>query len=85
MKKICAIALLVISVGFGQENGDEKKNKHRFIFEPDSLSLNIGETGTVRVKFVDVDGNLVKNPFYIYGRPRPVSYTHLTLPTILLV
>ena len=70
MKKICAIALLVISVGFGQENGDEKKNKHRFVFEPDSLSLNIGETGTVTVKFVDVDGNLVKNPFYIYGRPR---------------
>ena len=22
------------------------------------------------VKFVDTDGNLVKNPFYVYGRPR---------------
>ena len=70
MKKIFATTLIIFSIGFGQENSDEKKAKHRFVFEPDSLSLNIGETGTVTVKFVDLDGNLVKNPFYVYGRPR---------------
>lgn len=70
MKKIFATTLIVFSIVFGQENSDEKKAKHRFVFEPDSLSLNIGETGTVTVKFVDLDGNLVKNPFYVYGRPR---------------
>ena len=70
MKKICAIALFAVSIGFGQENDDENKPKHRFVFEPDSMSLNIGETGTVTIKFVDMEGDLVQNPFYIYGRPR---------------
>ena len=70
MKKICAMILIASSIGFGQENDEEKKAKHSFIFEPDSLSLNIGETGTVTIKHVDADGNLVKNPFYIYGLPR---------------
>ena len=63
MKKICAVALFVFGIGFGQESDDENKAKHRFVFEPDSMSLNIGEAGTVTVKFVDADGNLVQNPF----------------------
>jgi len=70
MKKICAVILIAFSIGFGQENADEKKAEHSFIFEPDSLSLNIGETGIVTIKFVDSEGNLAKNPFYIYGTPR---------------
>ena len=70
MKKIFALILMAFSMGYGQENTDEKKSKNRFIFEPDSLSLNIGETGTVTIKFVDSEGNLANNPFYIYGRPR---------------
>ena len=70
MKKISTILLLAFSISVGQEDADEKKAENHFIFEPDSLSLNIGETGTVTIKFVDSDGNVVKNPFYIYGRPR---------------
>ena len=70
MKKICIIILIAFSISRGQENTDEKKAENYFIFEPDSLSLNIGETGTVTIKFVDSEGNVVKNPFYIYGRPR---------------
>ena len=70
MKKIFALILMAFSMGYGQENTDEKKSKNRFIFEPDSLSLNIGETGIVTIKFVDSEGNLANNPFYIYGRPR---------------
>ena len=70
MKKIYALVLFTLSVGFGQESDNENPAKHRFVFEPDSMSLNIGETGTVTIKFVDADGNLVQNPFYIYGRPR---------------
>jgi len=70
MKKLCALILIASSIGLGQENVEEKKAKHSFIFEPDSLSLNIGETATATIKLVDSDGNLVKNPFYIYGLPR---------------
>ena len=64
------IILIAFSISHGQEKTDEKKAENYFIFEPDSLSLNIGETGTVTIKFVDSEGNVVKNPFYIYGRPR---------------
>ena len=70
MKKICTIILLAFSIGVGQENADEKNAENYFIFEPDSLSLNIGESGTVTIKFVDPDGNVVQNPFYVYGQPR---------------
>ena len=70
MTKICTIILLAFSIGVGQENADEKKAENYFIFEPDSLSLNIGESGTVTIKFVDPDGNVVQNPFYVYGQPR---------------
>ena len=70
MKKICTIILLAFSIGAGQENTDEKKADNYFIFEPDSLSLNIGESRTVTITFVDADGNVFKNPFYVFGQPR---------------
>ncbi len=70
MKKLYILILIAFSIGFGQENSEKKEAKHSFIFEPDSLFLNIGETGTVTIKFVDEDGNLANNPFYVYGRPR---------------
>ena len=70
MKKLYILILIAFSIGFGQENSEKKEAKHSFIFEPDSLFLNIGETGTVTIKFVDADGNLANNPFYVYGRPR---------------
>lgn len=70
MNKTFAVILIALSIGFGQEDIDEKKAKHSFIFEPDSLSLNIGETGTVTIKLVDSEGNLAKDPFLIYAIPR---------------
>jgi hypothetical protein len=70
MKKLYILLLITFSLAFGQENSEKKEAKNSFTFEPDSLSLNIGETGTVTIKLVDVDGNLSNNPFYVYGRPR---------------
>ena len=70
MKKLYILILIALSIGFGQESSEKKEAKHSFIFEPDSLFLNIGETGTVTIKLVDADGNLANNPFYVYGRPR---------------
>ena len=68
MKKLIAIVLITISFSLAQDAPEEKKLQ--FVFEPDSLSLNIGETGTVNIKLLDGDGNLSNNPFYVYGRPR---------------
>ena len=42
----------------------------RYIFEPDSLTLKVGETGIVTIKLLDADGNISNNPFLIYGQPR---------------
>ncbi|MBO70222.1 MAG: hypothetical protein CMG36_05155, partial [Candidatus Marinimicrobia bacterium] len=70
MKKIFAVTLLISSVSFSQNNSEDSKEKYKFIFEPDSLSLNVGETGTVTIKLVDANGELSQNPFYIFGRPR---------------
>ena len=70
MKKLYILILMVFSIGFAQDKSEEKKAKHSFLFEPDSLSLNVGETGTVTIKLVDSEGNLANNPFYVYGRPR---------------
>lgn len=68
MKKLIAFVLITVSISLGQDAPEEKKLQ--FIFEPDSLSINIGETGTVKIKLVDGEGNLSNNPFYVYGRPR---------------
>ncbi|HIE77822.1 MAG TPA: hypothetical protein EYP92_03225 [Candidatus Thioglobus sp.] len=70
MKKYFTVICLLLNVGVAQDNVEDKKEKLKFLFEPDSLFLNIGETGTVTIKFVDTDGNLANNPFYVYGRPR---------------
>ena len=63
--------LVLIGLLFGQS--DKKSSDGdtlRYIFEPDSLTLKVGETGTVTIKLVDSDGNLSNNPFLIYGQPR---------------
>jgi len=70
MKKLYILILTTFSLCFAQDKSEEKIVKNSFVFEPDSLSLNVGETGTVTIKLVDADGNLANNPFYVYGRPR---------------
>ena len=68
MKKyFLIICLLLFSFVFTQEKAEEKT---KFIFEPDSLFLQVGETGSVTIKLVNSNGELANNPFYVYGRPR---------------
>ena len=43
MKKYLTTIFLIINIGVAQDNSEDKKEKLKFIFEPDSLSLNIGE------------------------------------------
>ena len=63
--------LVLVGLLFGQS--DKKSldgDTLRYVFEPDSLTLKVGETGTVTIKLVDSEGNLSNNPFLIYGQPR---------------
>jgi len=56
---------------YGQTDSTSKDSDTlRYVFEPDSLTLNVGETGMVTIKLVDAQGNLSNNPFLIYGQPR---------------
>ena len=71
MKKIYSIVfLLSFSVLLGQPPGAQQNKDIKFVFEPDSLYLNVGETGSVTIKLVNAKGELIKNPFYVYGTPR---------------
>ena len=65
------ILLISIICLFGQsKTKSDNADTLRYIFEPDSLTLNVGETGTVTIKLVDPEGNISNNPFLIYGQPR---------------
>ena len=62
---------LVLTTLFGQaDNSSKNGDTLRYIFEPDSLSLQVGETATVTIKLIDAEGNLANNPFLVYGQPR---------------
>ena len=52
--------------GIQKVNADTLK----FIFDPDSIYLNVGETGILKVKMVNKDGEQAQSPFLIYGQPR---------------
>ena len=46
------------------------KDSIRFIFEPDSLYLHVGELAEVTIRMVTSDNKLIGTPFFIYGQPR---------------
>jgi hypothetical protein len=68
MKKYFTVIFLLLNVGVAQDNVEDKKEKLKFIFEPDSLSLNIGEEASVLIRLVDSKGNQVKSTFMIRGQ-----------------
>ena len=61
-----AIVISCNLFGIQEESADTVK----FIFEPDSIYLNVGETGILKVKMINKDGELAQSPFLIYGQPR---------------
>ena len=69
MKKFIAILLLTITVSVGLPPRSENKD-FKFVFEPDSIYLHVGEIGEISVKLVDDNGDLAHSPFLIYGQPR---------------
>ena len=71
MYRIFFTTSLVLTTLFGQaDNSSKNGDTLRYVFEPDSLSLQVGETATVTIKLIDAEGNLANNPFLVYGQPR---------------
>ena len=73
MKKYLTTIFLIINIGVAQDNAEDKKEKLKFIFEPDSLSLNIGEEASVLIRLVDSDGNQVKSSFMVRGQRKSLD------------
>ena len=73
MKKYLTVIFLLLNVGVSQDNVEDKKEKLKFLFEPDSLSLNIGEEASVLIRLVDSKGNQVKSAFTIRGQRKALD------------
>jgi len=73
MKKYLITIFLVINIGVAQDNTEDKKEKLKFLFEPDSLSLNIGEEASVLIRLVDSKGNQVKSSFMVRGQRKSLD------------
>ena len=73
MKKYFTVIFLLLNVGVAQDNVEDKKEKLKFLFEPDSLSLNIGEEASVLIRLVDSKGNQVKSTFMIRGQRKALD------------
>ena len=68
MLKNIFLAIVISCNLFGIQ--EESADTVKFIFEPDSIYLNVGETGILKVKMINKDGELAQSPFLIYGQPR---------------
>ena len=64
-KLLIMLPIIVLAM---QQKADE--DSIRFIFEPDSLLLHVGESAEITIKMVTSNGKLTGTPFLIYGQPR---------------
>ena len=71
-KKYSIVFLLSFIVLLGQPPSSQNKDL-KFVFEPDSLSLNIGEEASVLIRLVDSKGNQVKSTFVIRGQRKALD------------
>ena len=71
-KKYSIVFLLSFIVLLGQPPSSQNKDL-KFVFEPDSLSLNIGEEASVLIRLVDSKGNQVKSTFMIRGQRKALD------------
>ena len=74
-KRINTFIFIFASLVFGQSEKLEADTLH-FTFEPESLTLNIGETGEVTIKLLDKDCDLSNNAFFVYGGRRGSLSSH---------
>ena len=72
MKKITTTLFLSITIILGQPPRSQNSNL-KFVFEPDSISLNVGESKELTVRLVDKDGKQAKGMFMVRGARKALS------------
>ena len=75
-KHITSILFLIFSCNlFAQEEASEESEKDSlyFTFEPEELTIEVGDSARVRITLMNDKGVIVENPFYIYGRRRALT------------
>ena len=72
MKKITTTLFLSITIILGQPPRSQNSNL-KFVFEPDSISLNVGESKALTVRLVDKDGKQAKGMFMVRGARKALS------------
>ena len=72
MKKFISVSLLMFTVLLAQPPSSQNKNL-KFVFEPDSISLNVGESKKMVVRLVDTKGKQVESQFMVRGQRRALA------------
>lgn len=72
MNKFISISFLSFTFLFGQPPSSQNKN-FKFVFEPESISLNVGESKKMTVRLVDVKGKQVEEQFMVRGQRRALT------------
>ena len=62
--------IILMGVGFSQDDAAEPSDSLYFRFIPDSIKLEVGDSATVSIQLLKNDGALANNPFYVYGEQR---------------
>ena len=75
MKKFILVSLLMFTVLLAQPPSSQNKNL-KFVFEPDSISLNVGESKKMVVRLVDTKGKQVESQFMVRGQRRALAAWH---------
>ena len=66
---------LGVSIMTGQE-AESKQDSLHFLFEPDSLYLEVGESATIKISLLTEDDQLSQNAFFIYSGIRKAVSAH---------
>ena len=69
------LSLILTCFLFAQDEAVEEAEKDSlyFIFEPEELTIEVGDSARVRITLVNQNVENVENPFYIYGRRRAIT------------
>ena len=72
MKKFISVSILMFTILFAQPPSSQNKYL-KFVFEPDSISLNVGESKKMVVRLVDTKGKQVESQFMVRGQRRALA------------
>ena len=74
---VTLLSLILTSFLLAQDETVEKAEKDSlyFIFEPEELTIEVGDSARVQITLVNQNRENVENSFYLYGRRRAITVT----------